>query len=323
MISLRTIVESGLSKSDVYQKRRSILLSNYIALILCTAIVLLGAFRSLLFHSVDQTLFMNYFIGVILFSLAIVFNRAHWTTFSRLYLSLLPTAFVWYAFATTVMKPATVGTSIYDSLRIFLLAISCVPYLILDKKQLPVFILGILPSLISIIFFEKLLGVMGLDHDSRGIVDTEYQYIQMRTIVSYLIINSCCIVFQVIIQRNDDFNQRLLAQLKDKSDEIAAQNEELMQSEENLSKVNQHLESLVEERTRKIREQNEMLLKYAYSNAHHVRGPVARVLGLIQISKMKTDLDFPWFFEKVENEAKAIDVILKRIASDLEPDMGK
>jgi hypothetical protein len=39
---------------------------------------------------------------------------------------------------------------------------------------------------------------------------------------------------------------------------------------------------------------------------------------LIQVSKMKTDLDFPWFFEKVEDEAKAIDTILKRIASDFE-----
>src|SRR5712675_1022176 len=98
MMSLRTIVESGLSKSDVYQKRRSILLSNYIALILCTAILLLGTFRSVLFHSVDQNLFINYLLGVILFSFAIVFNRAHWTTLSRLYLSLLPTAFVWYVF---------------------------------------------------------------------------------------------------------------------------------------------------------------------------------------------------------------------------------
>jgi hypothetical protein len=320
MISPRTIVESGLSKTDAYQKRRSILLSNYIALILCAAIVLLGTTRFLLFQNVDRTLFINYILGAILFLLAIVFNRFHLTTLSRLYLSLLPTVFVWYVFITTILVMPKIETSVYDSLRIFLLALSCIPYLILDKKQLPVFVLGILPSLISIVFFENLLGVLGIDHNSRGIAETEYQYIQMRTIISYLIINSCCIVFQIIIQKNDEFNQRLLAELKDQSDEIAAQNEELMQSEENLSRVNLHLESLVEERAGKIREQNEMLLKYAYANAHHVRGPVARVLGLIQVSKMKTDLDFPWFFEKVEDEAKAIDAILKRIAVDFETD---
>lgn len=321
MISFRTIVESGLSKADAYQKRRSILLSNYIALILCGAILILAAVRLLVFRDVDQTLFINYLLGAFLFSLALVFNRYHLTTLSRLYLSLLPTAYVWYVFVTTLLVTPKIDTSVYDSLRIFLLAISCVPYLILDKRQLPVFVCGILPSLISIVFFEYVLAAFGVDHTSRGTRDDNYQYLQMRTIVAYLIINSCCVVFQIIIQKNDDFNKRLLAELKDKSDELAAQNEELTQSEENLNKINQHLESLVEERTRKIRKQNELLLKYAYANAHHVRGPVARVLGLIQVSKMKTDLDLPWLFEKVENEAKEIDSILKRIATDLEPEM--
>lgn len=323
MISLRTIVESGLSKTDVYQKRRSILLSNYIALILCIAIMILGTTRSLIFHTVDQTLLANYFLGVILFSLTIVFNRLRLTTLSRLYVSLLPTAFVWYACIILMLAMPKIETSTYYSLRVFLLATSCIPYLVLDKKQLPIFILGILPSLISVVFFETILGIFGLDHASRGIAEIEYPYIQMRTIVSYLIINSCCIVFQTIIQKNDELNQHLLVELQDKSDEITAQNEELMQSEENLSKLNLHLESLVEERTRKIREQNEVLLKYAYTNAHHVRGPLARVLGLIEISRMKTDLDFPWFFEKVENEAKAIDLILKRIANDFDADAVK
>jgi|GEM_PF-4692237 hypothetical protein len=70
MISLRTIVESGLSRTDAYQKRRSILLSNYIALILCTAIVLLGTTRFLLFHNVDRIILSNYYQELILFSLA-------------------------------------------------------------------------------------------------------------------------------------------------------------------------------------------------------------------------------------------------------------
>jgi hypothetical protein len=316
MISFKAIVESGVAKSDVYQRRRSILLSNYIALILCGAIILLSITRFLLFHDIDQTQARNYFLGFILFSATTLLNRLRLTTLSRLYLSVLPIAYLWYIYIASMKLMPTIDTSIYDSLRIFLLALSCIPYLILDKKQFPVFVVGILPALISIVLLEYLLGFVGLDHVTRGVPEFNYQYIQMRTIVSYLVISSCCIVFQIIIQRNDEFNQRLLAQLKVKSDEIAAQNEELLQSEENLNMVNQHLESLVEERTKKIREQNEVMLKYAFTNAHHVRGSVARVLGLIQVTRLKTDLDFPWFFEKVEHEVKEIDLILKRIASD-------
>ncbi len=219
-----------------------------------------------------------------------------------------------------MMKMPRIDTTVYDSLRIFLLALSCIPYLIFDKGQLRIFLVGILPALVSIVFLESLLGLAGVDHASRGIPENDYQYMQMRTIVSYLIITSCCIVFQTIIRRNDELNQRLLRELKEKSYEIAAQNEELKQGKDNLNKINLHLENLVEERTRKILEQNEMMLKYAFANAHHVRGSVARVLGLIQVSRLKTDLDFPWFFEKVEEETKAIDTVLKRLAADFKPD---
>ena len=318
MISFKNIVESGLNKNDRYQKRRGILLSNYIAIILCTAIILLYIIRFLFFHSITMKVSTTYSAGFTLILFTVLLNRLRLTTLSRVYLCLLPIAYIWYNFVTDMMKMPKIDTTVYDSLRIFLLGLSCIPYLIFDKGQLRMLLLAVLPSLISILFLESLLGLAGVDHASRGIAENGYQYIQMRTIISYLIISSCCIVFQVIIQKNDELNQQLLDELKDKSDEITAQNEELRQSEENLNKVNQHLEDLVEERTRKVIEQNERILKYAYANAHHVRGSVARILGLIQVSRLKTDLDFHWIFEKVEAETKDIDIILKRIAKDFE-----
>ncbi len=321
MISFQNIVESGLSKNDLYQKKRGILLANYIALILCTAIILLYMIRFLYFHSITLKVTITYSVGFTLIFLTVVLNRLRLTNLSRLYLCLLPIVYIWYTFVTSMMKMPRIDTTVYDSFRIFLLALSCIPYLIFDKGQLRIFLLGILPTLVSIVFLESLLSLVGVDHASHGIPENDYQYIQMRTIVSYLIISACCIVFQTIIRRNDELNQRLLRELQEKSDEIAAQNEELRQSEENLNRVNIHLENLVEERTRKIVEQNEMMLRYAYTNAHHVRGSVARVLGLIEVSKLKTDLDFPWFFDKVEEETKSIDTILKRIATDFNPDL--
>ncbi len=45
---------------------------------------------------------------------------------------------------------------------------------------------------------------------------------------------------------------------------------------------------------------------------------MARILGLIQLSKIKTDLNYPWFFEKVEHETSQIDEIINRISKDLD-----
>jgi PAS domain S-box-containing protein len=61
---------------------------------------------------------------------------------------------------------------------------------------------------------------------------------------------------------------------------------------------------------------NDKLLKYASMNAHNVRGPVARLLGLIAISKLK-DSDYPDFFEKIKHEATCVDEILHKIMKEL------
>jgi signal transduction histidine kinase len=106
--------------------------------------------------------------------------------------------------------------------------------------------------------------------------------------------------------------------LIDKTHEIEMQNEELVQSQENLYQLNTHLESLVDTRTQEVTKRNEQLIRYTYANAHHLRGPVARVLGLIQLSKMDTTLDFPFIFQKVEEQVLEIDEVVKGINRELE-----
>lgn len=67
---------------------------------------------------------------------------------------------------------------------------------------------------------------------------------------------------------------------------------------------------------------NEKLIKYAHLTAHEVRGPLARLLGLIEVSKLTDNVDYPWFFDKVIHEAHAIDKILNVINQELN-DIGK
>lgn len=137
-------------------------------------------------------------------------------------------------------------------------------------------------------------------------------------LVLYLIIAYSSLILK---QRYDEAFKTLASQnleLIEKSHEIETQNEELTQSQENLFQLNSHLESLVEERTREVHKQNEQLIRYAYSNAHHVRGPVARVLGLIQLAKMEIHLDYPFLFQKIEEQTKEIDEVIKGINKELE-----
>jgi len=107
-------------------------------------------------------------------------------------------------------------------------------------------------------------------------------------------------------------------QLHDKATEIAAQNTELLQIKDNLSTLNKDLEKIVNERTAKIQIQNEILLKYSYTNAHHLRGPVARLLGLGSIYKLETRPNPDFIIDKMVDQANEIDSVIKQINIDLE-----
>src|SRR5204862_3410314 len=54
-----------------------------------------------------------------------------------------------------------------------------------------------------------------------------------------------------------------------------------------IERVNANLEALVDQRTKTIQEKNEVLTEYAYFNAHQIRGPLARILGLINIFNLE------------------------------------
>jgi len=121
--------------------------------------------------------------------------------------------------------------------------------------------------------------------------------------------------------RYDEINKNLTRaniELRQSAHEIEARNEELVQTQNNLNELNTDLEKKVRERTTQIRAQNEMLIKYSYTNAHHLRGPVARLLGLASIYKVDPTADCIFLITKMIDEANEIDAMVQKITVDLE-----
>jgi len=105
--------------------------------------------------------------------------------------------------------------------------------------------------------------------------------------------------------------------LNDKAKEVEAQNEELRQIQENLFALNQNLEKMVTERTQEIQNQNKKLVQYGFNNAHHLRGPVTRLLGLASIYKLDENPNAKFYIDKMVDQAHEIDAVVKKINSDL------
>lgn len=92
----------------------------------------------------------------------------------------------------------------------------------------------------------------------------------------------------------DALNKHLMEVNKEiqmKNEELQASSEELQASEEQLMQINENLNNLVVARTEALMKQNQMLMKHAFVNAHKVRSPLARILGIVNLFQYERDLN--------------------------------
>lgn len=113
-------------------------------------------------------------------------------------------------------------------------------------------------------------------------------------------------------------SNNLVLNVNSLNNEILAQNEELKSIQEDLTRANNNLEILVKERTKKLELQNETLITYSYMNSHIFRGPVCRLLGLLQLMKVEKDEEGKVLLQQyLYQEVESIDNVVKDISKIL------
>jgi len=225
----RILIESGIQETDRPQKKRAILLSNYTSFILSTASLLLFV---IIPQNHNLSGFLEFVVGMLIFGAPILLNAWSFTNLSRLYLCWLPPALIIWYMSTGMENATTVSVSSYNGIRYYLLAFSCIPYLLFERKNLPLLLIGILPGLISILFCDTILDWLDVGYSQKGTADAGYAFTNVRTFVSYVILNSICLALKSVIDNSDKLNEKLLAEIEQKNLLLQKQSaEKLRQSE--------------------------------------------------------------------------------------------
>lgn len=101
------------------------------------------------------------------------------------------------------------------------------------------------------------------------------------------------------------------------NEEQASLNEELTSLNDQLSIVNESLEEAVKRRTAELEQQNKQLTEYAFINSHLLRAPLARLMGLAQLTTLEvTTVKEKELLHALEASAGELDQIIRKI-SDL------
>ena len=115
--------------------------------------------------------------------------------------------------------------------------------------------------------------------------------------------------------------EKLNKEISEKHEEIVTQSEDLAKANREISRMNESLELEVMQRTEKIETQSRKLIEYAYSNAHNVRGPLARILGLSMLMANETvESRIMEYNTHLHESALELDVIIREMTLRLQED---
>lgn len=137
------------------------------------------------------------------------------------------------------------------------------------------------------------------------------------------IISSLFLVEETLRNKLKDANKNLEQVVTQRTQELSQTNERLHAAYEEMKTLNDSLEHLVQERTDKINTQLNQMVRYAHMNSHEVRGPLARILGLIQLTKIDKGMSHDEYFQLLCKAGEELDDIVKKMNRLLEQEIDK
>jgi hypothetical protein len=137
--------------------------------------------------------------------------------------------------------------------------------------------------------------------------------------VDYIIVASLIVAFTLYMKRKFIFYREKVSNRNRQLDQIAKtlhnQNLELATRQEETRAINENLESIVDERAFQIENNNRSLAEYAFINAHMLRGPLCRIIGLINLMERESHKHNTDQLIQLKSIAQEIDLRIKEINS--------
>ena len=170
-------------------------------------------------------------------------------------------------------------------------------------------------SLVTVIFSVDFLLAYDNPSQSHNPFTAPVMRVRIIFLALWLFIN---LMMAYVLKTNWNFYQALREQkeliatqrkkLEIQNEELLIANQKLIDLNEQIHLLNEALEKRVIDRTQELTERNKILSDYAFMNAHLLRSPVSRIIGLINLFNITDD----------QNEKKIVGESLSKSAAELD-----
>lgn len=169
----------------------------------------------------------------------------------------------------------------------------------------------------SSFFFLLILGLLYLDYARLlPVYDTIIYPSNLTQALDFLLHALLITLFTLVLKQkfflHRDGIVRKNKELKALDKALAEKNKALALQQSEIQLLNVKLEKMIAQEVESTKEKNRKLAEYAYINAHHLRGPLCRIMGLSDLMKETTpeDIKLPYSIKK---RAEELDKVIKQI----------
>jgi signal transduction histidine kinase len=272
----------GTSLSYPRWLNRNIIVANSISIASVTIVVILIAIHAIS-HPGENVYVAGLVTNAIILSVLFI-NRAGYHQVGR---TLLTLGLVFGLFALTIARKMsivdTVPMNTFFQSRAALTVFCVIPFVIFHFKERKLLILNLFICLISLLLYDPIHNALGVGFYQLGFSDPDYYYGTVIYVVIFFVLAASVGFFKFEVDGYEKNNEDLINTLHIRNVTIEEQKEELTTQGEILKELLKERDRDLSQVTRELIHFNHELLQYSYTVSHNLRGPVARILGLLDL----------------------------------------
>jgi signal transduction histidine kinase len=313
---LTSIRHYGTSLGNPSWLNRNIIIANSISLMLCALNILLQVVN-IIVHPGDKSFYVGIFNASIHLLIPFI-NRAGYVNFGRTLVTLTLTI---GGLALTVTRklssPELIPMNTFFQSRTAITIFCVVPFTMINFRERALLVTNLLICLIVLLLFDPIHNALGVGFYQLGFTDPDFYFTNVVHVVIFLVLAGSTGFFKYEMDNYSRRNEQLIEALHARTEQIEEQKEELNSQGEMLKELLKEKDKDLSQVTQELINFNHELLQYSYTVSHNLRGPVARILGLLDLyfhhSDEKEKKNIIGLINESTRELDTITLILNKI----------
>jgi signal transduction histidine kinase len=295
---------------------RSIFLSNVISFITVLILILLSILHFL--FAEDRMVFYVILPQILIFSFVPVLNSLLCINLSRYVLIL---TFVFGTLGLTISRKldgVLTESTFFVGRSAIVVFSALLPIAVFHLSEKTHLIANLILSFCAWALYDPIHNFLGIGFYQSGHSSQGYYYNNILFFIIYIAIISIIWYLKATLEAYEARNKKNIKILDEKNNQIQKQNEDLEEKNSILINLLNKQEEDVATINQELVRKNSELVNFSYAISHNLRGPVASLLGLVELIKNGKNGELGKYVNGIDKSAKTLDQTVRDLSALLD-----